>query len=65
MIIPMLERQSILSRLNHYQPKRQANLQPIAEGRITRAVGLTLEAVGLNLSLGHQCEVINSDHQKI
>jgi flagellum-specific ATP synthase len=61
----MLERQSILSRLNHYKPQRQANVQAVAEGRIIRAVGLTLEAVGLNISLGHQCEVINSDQQKI
>ncbi len=61
----MFERQSIITRLNHYKPQRQAPLRPVAEGRIIRAVGLTLEAVGLNLSLGHQCEVINSDQQKI
>jgi flagellum-specific ATP synthase len=37
----------------------------VAEGRITRSVGLTLEAVGLKVSVGKQCEVINSDGRRI
>ena len=61
----MSERQSIRSRLNHYTPKRLSYLEPLAEGRITRSVGLTLEAVGLNVSVGHQCEVINNDGRRI
>lgn len=32
-----------------------------AEGRLTRSVGLTLEAVGLNVSVGRQCHVVNKD----
>ncbi len=59
------ERQSLASRLQHYAPRRLVNNEPIAEGRITRSVGLTLEAVGLNVSVGRQCEVINSDGRRI
>jgi len=57
----MTDRQSISSRLQHYAPRRLVNNEPVAEGRITRSVGLTLEAVGLKVSVGKQCEVINSD----
>ena len=61
----MSERQSISSRLQHYAPRRLVNNEPVAEGRITRSVGLTLEAVGLKVSVGKQCEVINSDGRRI
>jgi flagellum-specific ATP synthase len=61
----MSERQSITSRLQHYAPHRLINNEPVAEGRITRSVGLTLEAVGLKVSVGKQCEVINSDGRRI
>jgi flagellum-specific ATP synthase len=61
----MSERQSITSRLQHYAPRRLINNEPVAEGRITRSVGLTLEAVGLKVSVGKQCEVINSDGRRI
>ncbi|MES2672682.1 MAG: flagellar protein export ATPase FliI [Pseudomonadota bacterium] len=61
----MFERQSLSSRLKNYAPRRLAYLEPVAEGRITRSVGLTLEAVGLNISVGNQCEVINNDGKRI
>lgn len=61
----MQERQTIASRLSHYLPRRLVQNEPIAEGRITRSVGLTLEAVGLKVSVGRQCEVINSDGRRI
>ncbi|MFO1388008.1 flagellar protein export ATPase FliI [Cellvibrio sp.] len=61
----MSERQSISSRLQHYAPRRVVKNEPVAEGRITRSVGLTLEAVGLKVSVGKQCEVINSDGRQI
>ncbi len=61
----MSERQSISSRLKHYAPRRLINNEPVAEGRITRSVGLTLEAVGLKVSVGKQCEVINGDGRRI
>ena len=61
----MSERPSITSRLQHYAPRRLISNEPVAEGRITRSVGLTLEAVGLKVSVGKQCEVINSDGRRI
>jgi flagellum-specific ATP synthase len=57
------DRQTILSRLQFIAPKHFAEIKPVAEGRITRAVGLTLEAVGLNISLGHQCDVISGEQR--
>lgn len=61
----MQERQSIGSRLRSYAPRKLVVVEPQAEGRITRSVGLTLEAVGLNVSVGRQCEIINSDNRRI
>ncbi len=61
----MADADSLLSRLKSYAPSRQAQVEPQAEGRITRAVGLTLEAVGLNVSVGRQCQIINSDNRRI
>lgn len=56
---------NLLARLKSYAPRRLAQLEPRAEGRITRAVGLTLEAVGLNVSVGRQCQIVNSDNRRI
>lgn len=61
----MTERQSISARLRSYAPRKLVPVEPQAEGRITRSVGLTLEAVGLNVSVGRQCEIINSDNRRI
>lgn len=61
----MSDRPSITSRLQHYAPRRLISNEPVAEGRITRSVGLTLEAVGLKVSVGKQCEVINGDGRRI
>lgn len=61
----MFQRDSITSRLAHYAPRKLTIQEPIAEGRITRSVGLTLEAVGLKVSTGRQCEVIMDDGKLI
>lgn len=50
-------RQSLAQRLRQYQPQREADLLPPVEGRLTRVVGMTLEAVGCNVSLGGRCSV--------
>jgi flagellum-specific ATP synthase len=42
---------------SHFDPGELA-APPLAQGRLTRLVGLTLEAVGLNVSVGSQCQVI-------
>ena len=49
---------SLLQRLQEYAPRRQFDFGPQAEGHLTRLVGMTIEAVGLNVSVGHQCEVL-------
>ena len=45
-------------RLGKYRRFQLLDAPPVASGRLTRMVGLTLEAVGLNASVGQQCRVI-------
>ena len=62
----IFERHSLLERLRAFAPgPEQPGPRPEAEGRLTRSVGLTLEAVGLNISVGRQCLVSNRDGRKI
>jgi flagellum-specific ATP synthase len=59
-------RSSLLDRLRGFGPVGVPEApKPEAEGRLTRSVGMTLEAVGLNVSVGRQCQVINRDGRKI
>lgn len=62
---PSNPRLSFAERLRSYAPSKPVVLEPQAEGRITRSVGLTLEAVGLNVSVGRQCEVVTVDNRHI
>jgi len=39
--------------------------QPVVEGRLTRMVGLTLEAVGCTAPIGAHCDVLNEQGQSI
>ena len=59
------QRVSIVERIRGYAPGKRTVIEPEAEGRITRSVGLTLEAVGLNVSVGRQCEVVAGDNRRI
>ena len=54
----MTERTPLAKRLNKYRNYSLLNSAPVASGRVTRMIGLTLEAVGLNVSVGHQCQVL-------
>ncbi len=56
---------SLLERLGAYNPQKHFDFAPQAQGRLTRLVGMTLEAVGLNVSVGHQCEVVNPDGRRV
>ena len=56
---------SLIDHLEGFRPHRQFRYEPQAQGRLTRLVGMTLEAVGLNVSVGHQCEVITADDRRI
>jgi flagellum-specific ATP synthase len=43
----------LLQKQNHLQPP-----EPIVEGRLTRMVGLTLEAVGCQTAVGTSCDIV-------
>ncbi len=58
-------RQSIAQRIRQYTPARPANLMPPVEGRLTRVVGMTLEAVGCNVTLGGRCSVTDGSGREI
>lgn len=48
----------LLANLHKYRQYGLLDTPVFATGRLTRMVGLTLEAVGLNVSVGKQCRVI-------
>ncbi len=56
---------SLLKRLKAYQPHVIHKVLPVAEGRLTRVVGLTMEAVGLQVSIGCECDVIAADGRRL
>lgn len=58
-------RQSLAQRIRNYQPQREAKLLPPVEGRLTRVVGMTLEAVGCNVTLGGRCSVTDGSGREI
>lgn len=52
----------IVQRMAAYRPTETAVFNPVAQGYLTRSVGLTLEAVGLDVSIGCQCQIqVNTD----
>lgn len=58
-------RQSLAQRIRQYVPQRAADLLPPVEGRLTRVVGMTLEAVGCNVTLGGRCSVTDGSGREI
>lgn len=56
-----MNRQSIAQKIRSYMPATTLVVHPNVEGRLTRVVGLTLEAVGCVVSLGDRCLI--SDHR--
>ncbi len=53
-----LNESAIARRLTRYQNYTWLQTPPVATGRLTRMVGLTLEAVGLKVSIGNACKVV-------
>jgi len=47
----------LAARLKQFSDRIPEQIDPIVEGRLTRIVGLTLEAVGCNVALGDHCEI--------
>ncbi|MGB1109610.1 MAG: flagellum-specific ATP synthase FliI, partial [Gammaproteobacteria bacterium] len=37
--------------------------EPVVEGRLTRVVGLTMEAAGCEASLGSRCQIVTDNNQ--
>lgn len=61
----MIKRQSLAQRLRSYMPRHTVQTQPVIVGKLTRVVGLTLEAVGCNVSLGSRCLVSHVSGREI
>lgn len=61
----MIPRQSLSQKLQRYLPRQPLKSLPVIEGRLTRVVGLTLEAVGCVVCLGDRCEVLSDDHKPL
>ncbi len=51
------ERLALDHRLEKYRNFDLLDAAPVSTGRLTRMIGLTLEAVGLNVSVGQACKV--------
>ncbi|MGH1441243.1 MAG: flagellar protein export ATPase FliI [Cellvibrionaceae bacterium] len=56
---------SLTDRLKAFQPHLIHKVLPVAEGRLTRVVGLTMEAVGLQVSIGCECDVVTEDGRRL
>ncbi len=64
--IPQLDRKSIWNRsLQDCIEKLQSPPTLTVEGKLTRMVGLTLEAVGCQAAIGDRCHVISRGHQPV
>ncbi|HEX4376992.1 MAG TPA: flagellar protein export ATPase FliI [Steroidobacteraceae bacterium] len=51
--------------LARYQERLASVPPPVVAGRLTRMVGLTLEAAGCQAALGDRCEIVSSDNNRI
>ncbi len=47
----------LLQRMQRHLDIRYSAVRPLVEGRITRLIGLTLEAVGLQVAIGDNCQI--------
>jgi len=66
MNLPTTERGPIWAkRINQLQNYMSDSRNLVVEGRLTRMIGLTLEASGCRAAIGEQCEVINSNGDEI
>jgi len=54
-----------LTKLSEYQARMPTSSNMIVEGRITRMVGMTLEALGCQAAVGVRCEVENQNGDSI
>ena len=60
--LPEANRSAVWSRRLRHHIRRMAEPAPlVTEGRLTRMVGLTLEAIGCQASVGARCEIESAD----
>ncbi|WP_428239456.1 flagellar protein export ATPase FliI [Gynuella sp.] len=60
---PDTDQPSLAQRFCHYEQLVPDEAAVTVVGRLTRMVGLTLEAVGCNVSIGERCLVIDGNHE--
>jgi flagellum-specific ATP synthase len=48
-----------------YQERLSNVAPPVVAGRLTRMIGLTLEAAGCQAALGDRCEIVSTDNNRI
>ncbi len=60
-----LASQRWIHNLARYQERLNSVPPPVVAGRLTRMVGLTLEAAGCQAALGDRCEIVSSDNNRI
>ncbi|MCB1760777.1 MAG: flagellar protein export ATPase FliI [Gammaproteobacteria bacterium] len=53
------------ARLAQCRQRVAENRGLVVEGKLTRMVGLTLEAIGCRAAIGGQCEIVNGDGERI
>ena len=64
--IPAPKRSDIwVRRLERYRTRLDRPVPLIVEGKLTRMVGLTLEAVGCQAPVGARCDVLTQDGKRI
>ncbi len=57
--------ESVADRLSRYQIPPASLAAPVVEGRLTRMIGMTMEAVGIAPFIGCHCEVVTADKGRI
>lgn len=60
-----MSRLPFAERLKHYTVSELPEAKPHVSGKLVRVVGLTLEVVGLKLSIGCRCVVVTDDQRSI
>jgi flagellum-specific ATP synthase len=56
---------SLSERMSAYQSLAIHTIEPQVEGRLTRVVGLTMEAVGFHASIGCPCDIVMDDGRQL
>ncbi|ODS22705.1 flagellar protein export ATPase FliI [Candidatus Endobugula sertula] len=59
------ERLTLSERIGAFKPDKIPPGDPTVEGKLTRVVGLTMEAVGFRASIGCQCEILLDNNTRL